>query len=201
MEGVGRVPLAAREAHPKGRVATEYGVCMKLAVGDVVVYANHGPGSVAARKTQTMAGGTREVVVVELDEGLTVTLPLELAEKLLRPLASEADLHVVQETLRGDSALSVDPWLSRRKEMLDKLTGGSPVQLAEIVSEGAQRERERRAKGAKPQASTSEREVFVKARRLLADEIALTRGIQPAAAEGWIEEQLTRPDLSPPTAS
>jgi RNA polymerase-interacting CarD/CdnL/TRCF family regulator len=174
---------------------------VKLAVGDLVVYANHGTGSVAARNTQTVLGETREVVVVELDEGLTVTLPLDLAQQLLRPLASEADLHVVQETLRGDCVLSVDPWLSRRKDVLDKLTGGSPVQLAEIVSEGAQRERERRAKGAKPQASSGEREVFVKARRLLADEIALTRGIQQAAAEGWIEEQLTRPDTSPPTVS
>jgi RNA polymerase-interacting CarD/CdnL/TRCF family regulator len=166
---------------------------VKLAVGDFVVYANHGTGSVSARETQTVLGGTREVVVVELDEGLTVTLPLELAQQLLRPLASEADLEIVQETLRGESVLSVDPWLSRRKHTLEKLTGGSPVQLAELVSEGAQRERERRAKGTKPQAPSGEREVFVKAWRLLSDEIALTRGIQPDAADGWIEEQLSRP--------
>ena len=166
---------------------------VKLAVGDLVVYANHGAGSVAAREKQTVLGETREVVVVELDEGLTVTLPLELAGQLLRPLASEADLRMVQETLRGENVLSVDPWLSRRKHTLEKLAGGSPVELAEIVSEGAQRDRERRAKGTKPQGSSGEREVFVKARRLLSDEIALTRGIQPDAADGWIEEQLTRP--------
>ena len=63
-------------------------MCVKLAVGDFVVYANHGTGSVAAREMQTVLDGTREVVVVELDEGLTVTLPLELAQQLLRPLAS-----------------------------------------------------------------------------------------------------------------
>ena len=82
-------------------------MCVKLAVGDLVVYANHETGSVSARETQTVLGGTREVVVVELDEGLTVTLPLELAQQLLRPLASEADLQMVQETLRGESVLSV----------------------------------------------------------------------------------------------
>jgi RNA polymerase-interacting CarD/CdnL/TRCF family regulator len=162
-------------------------------MGDLVVYANHGAGYVAARKTQTVLGRSCEVVVVELDDGLTVTLPLELAQQLLRPLASEAELRIVQETLRGDRILSVDPWLSRRKQTLDKLAGGSPLELAEIVSEGAQRDRERRTIGSKPLGSSGERDVFVKARRLLSDEIALTRGIQPDAADVWIEEQLARP--------
>jgi CarD family transcriptional regulator len=168
-------------------------VCVKLAVGDLVVYANHGAGSVAARKTQAVLGKSCEVVVVELDEGLTVTLPLELAQELLRPLASQDDLRLVQETLRGESVLSVDPWLSRRKQTMEKLAGGSPVELAEIVSEGAQRDRERRTKGSKPLGSSGERDVFVKARQLLSAEIALTRGIEPDAADIWIEEQLARP--------
>ena len=192
MEGIGRFPTWAGRVRGTGFTA-EYAVCVNLAVGDLVVYANHGAGSIAARKTQTVLGKTCEVVVVELDEGLTVTLPLELAQQLLRSLASEADLRRVQETLRGDSVLSVDPWLSRRKQTLEKLAGGSPVELAEIVSEGAQRDRERRTKGSKPLGSSGERDVFVKARRLLSDEIALTRGIQPDAADVWIEEQLARP--------
>jgi CarD family transcriptional regulator len=165
---------------------------VKLAVGDLVVYGNHGVGRVAARKEQTALGTTREVVVVELDESLTVTLPLELAREQLRPLASEADVRLVRETLRDDRVLSVDPWLSRRRGTLEKLTGGNPIQLAEIVSEGAQRERIRRAKGGKTQLSTGEREIFVKARRLLSGEIALALGIQPDAADGWIDEQLAR---------
>jgi RNA polymerase-interacting CarD/CdnL/TRCF family regulator len=174
-------------------VRAEYAAYVELAVGDLVVYSSHGAGSIAARKTQTVLGETGEVVVVELDDGLTVTLPLELAQQLLRPLASEAELRIVQEKLRGDSVLSTDPWLSRRKHILEKLAGGSPVELAEIVSEGAQRERERHAKGTGSSGSSGERDVFIKARRLLADEIALTRGIQPDAADAWIEERLARP--------
>jgi RNA polymerase-interacting CarD/CdnL/TRCF family regulator len=107
-------------------------------------------------------------------------------------LASEADMDRVQEALRVDRVLSGDPWLSRRRETLAKLTGGDPVQLAEIVGEGAQRERALRAKGNKPQLSSGEREIFVKAWKLLSDEIARARGIQEAAADGWIDEQLTR---------
>ena len=99
----------------------------------------------------------------------------------------------IRETLRDDRVLSVDPWLSRRRATMERLTGGDPVQLAEIVSEGAQRERMRVAKGSKPQLSPGEREIFAKARKLLTDEIALARGIQHAAADGWIEHQLSRP--------
>jgi CarD family transcriptional regulator, regulator of rRNA transcription len=167
-------------------------VRVKLAVGDLVVYGTHGIGRVAARKEQTVLEATREVVVLELADGLTVTLPLGLAREQLRPLATEADMHRVQEALRQDRVLNVDPWLSRRRETLAKLTSGDPVELAEIVGDGAQRERTSRAKGNKPQLSTGEREIFVRAWQLLSGEIALARGIQQAEADGWIDEQLTR---------
>ena len=166
---------------------------VELAVGDQVVYRNHGIGRVAAREERTALGSTREVVVVEFGDDLTVTLPLELASTQLRPLASAAEIRRVRDALRDDGELSVDPWLSRRRQALDKLTRGGPVELAEMVSEGAQRERSRRAKGSKPQLSSGELEIFTKARTLLSSEIALALGIQPAEADGWIDEQLTRP--------
>lgn len=165
---------------------------VKLAVGDEVVYGTHGIGRVAARKEQVVLGAAREVVVLELADGLTVTLPLGLAQEQLRPLATEADMDKVQEALRQDRPLSVDPWLSRRRETLAKLTGGDPVELAEIVGDGAQRERKPRAKGTKPQLSTGEKEIFVRAWKLLSGEIARARGIPEAEADGWIDEQLTR---------
>lgn len=165
---------------------------VKLRVGEVVVYGNHGIGRVTARKTQAVLGEKRDVVVVALENELSVTLPLDLAETQLRPLVGEEDLKRIREALREDGDLNAGPWLSRRRETLEKLTGGDPVQLAEIVNEGARRERLRLAKGSKPQLSAGEREIFTKARTLLSGEIALARGIQPAAADGWIDEQLAR---------
>jgi RNA polymerase-interacting CarD/CdnL/TRCF family regulator len=165
---------------------------VKLAVGDLVVYGNHGIGRVAARRKQQVQGKAQDVVVIELEE-LTVTLPLEQARTHLRPLATEAELRNVRAALREDSSLSPSNWLSRRGETLEKLTGGTPVELAQIVSEGAQRERQRLADGGKRELSASEREVFGKARRLLADEIARALDIQLAAAESWIDRHLARP--------
>jgi RNA polymerase-interacting CarD/CdnL/TRCF family regulator len=169
---------------------------MQLAVGDLVVYGNHGVGRVAVRRMQKVLGKSQEVVVLELED-LTVTLPLDLARTNLRALADDDELRHVGEALRVEGALSTRNWLSRRRETQEKLTGGTPVELAEIVSEGAQRERLRAAKGGKAQLSLSERQIFAKARKLLSDEIALALDIQPAAAEVWIDRYLARPDSGP----
>jgi len=164
---------------------------MTFAVGDLVVYGTHGIGRVVAREQRAVLGQSQEVVVVELEDGLTATLPLELAREQLRSSATEAEMREVRKALRGERVLSVDPWLSRRRQTLEKLSAGGPVQLAEIVSEGAQRERMRRAKN-NSALSAGEREIFVKAKRLLSGEVALALGLQPAAADGWIDEQLAR---------
>lgn len=166
---------------------------MKFAVGDAVVYGTHGIGRVISREKQGAAG---ELVVLELGEGLTVTLPLERAREQLRPVASKADLSRVQDTLREERSLSFDPWLSRRREMLEKLAAGTLAGLAEIVSEGAQRERIRVANGSAPRLPTAERDVIVKARELLSGEIALALSLQPTDADDWIEQQLSRSESS-----
>jgi len=171
---------------------TRYPFGVKFAVGDLVVYGTHGIGRITAREERLVSGAPREVIVIELEDGLTATLPVDRANEQLRALASEADLRRVRQALRDDRELSFDPWLSRRRATMEKLTGGDPVELAEIVSEGAQRERMRQAKGAKQQLSSGEREIFQKARRLLSGEIALARDIQQTTADGWIDEQLMR---------
>lgn len=165
---------------------------MRLAVGEAVVYGTHGIGRIVARDERVVLGEKQEVVVVALDDGLTVTLPLAAALAHMRSPASEAEMRRVRKTLRGERALSLDPWLSRRREALEKLTGGDLVQIAEIVREGAQRERIKREKGGGSQLSSGEREIFVKARKLLSGEVALALGLQPTAADGWIEEQLLK---------
>ena len=166
---------------------------VKLAVGDLVVYGNHGAGFIAARREQTILGTQQEVIVIQLEDDLTVTLPLDLAREQLRPPAGKSDIDRVRRALREDRELGSDPWLARRTASLEKLTSGNPVQLAELVSEGAQRERFRRARGNKQQLSPGEREIFTKARRLLSREVAVALGMESSAADGWIEEHVARP--------
>ena len=105
----------------------------------------------------------------------SVTLPVDRARELLRPLLSEADLRRVQETLREDHTLSEDVWLKRRKDTQVKLAGGEPLGLAEVVRDGALRERRLIAKRNGSQLSPSERDLYMRARRLLSGERTLAQ--------------------------
>jgi CarD family transcriptional regulator len=156
------------------------------------VYSSYGVGRVAARERRLVLGAEQEIVVLEFADGLVVSLPIERARERLRVLASEADIRQVRETLRQDPAVSDGPWLSRRREARAKLTGGDPLGLAEIVRDGASRERSLTLKGTKTQLPLGERDVVVKARQLLSTEIAQARGLAAAQADEWIDDQLTR---------
>lgn len=137
-----------------------------------------------------MLGVEQEVVVLELAEGLSVTLPLERARSSLRPLVTEAGLRRVRETLREECALSDEIWAKRLKQVQEKLRSGDPEELAEIVRDGVRRDQGQTASGAKTKLSSSERALFVKARALLSGEIGLARGLDEVQANAWIDEQL-----------
>jgi CarD family transcriptional regulator len=158
----------------------------EISVGDLVVYGGHGAGRIVAREARGKGTARIEVVVLELAGTLTVTLPLTLAQETLRPLANERELTSVQKTLRRAPPASELVWLKRHKLTRAKLATGEPIGLAEVISDGAQRNH-----GATAGLSVSERELYMKARRLLADEIGLARGIQASQAEDWIADQLS----------
>ncbi len=73
---------------------------MDLRVGGVVAYPPHGVGRITAREKRVVLGVEEEVIIVELGNELSVTLPLSRAQEQLRAPASEADLKKVQKALR-----------------------------------------------------------------------------------------------------
>lgn len=156
------------------------------------MYAAYGLGRVAARQRAVVQGVEQDMVVLEFEDGLTVSLPLERALESLRAAATEAEIGRVQKTLRQQGAVSSEPWLSRQRAAKAKLILGEPLGLAEIVRDGAARERSLAEKGTRAQLSPGERDLFVKARRLLSSEIAHVRGVGATEAEDWIDSQLSR---------
>jgi RNA polymerase-interacting CarD/CdnL/TRCF family regulator len=158
---------------------------VEFAVGQVVVYGGHGSGRVVARETRAATPVPQEVVVVELAATLTVTLPIALAQEQLRAVVNETELANVQTTLRAAPPASEPLWIRRQKATRAKLASGQAICLAEVISDGAHRQR-----GEAKRWSVNERELYLRARRLLADEIGHARGIDPAQAEDWITDQL-----------
>ena len=160
-----------------------------LAVGGVVVYGAHGVGRVA--EVRPAAEGAEPIVVLEFEEGLRVTLPLERARLAVRPVASEAELQVVQRTLRGEGQVAdQESWAKRFRSTQLKVSAGELVGVAEVVRDGIQREREHGARAGSALAP-GQRTLYLKARRLLASEIAAARGIDPADADDWINAQVS----------
>jgi CarD family transcriptional regulator len=163
---------------------------VELKVGTVVAYPPHGIGTIAAREKKIVLGVEEEVVLIELANDLSVTLPVSRAEEMLRPPATEADLKKVQKTLRQEGVVSDEIWSKRLAQAQEKLRSGDPLDLAEIVRDGVKREQGRTANGTPIKLSTSERALHLKARELLSGEIGLARGVDRAEAEAWIDEQL-----------
>jgi RNA polymerase-interacting CarD/CdnL/TRCF family regulator len=152
------------------------------------VYGSHGIGRIESAHA---AEGTQPArVILVLESGLKVTLPLARAREALRCLSGEPELEDVRLTLRADVATSVEPWSRRHRVAQQKLTVGEISGLAEIVRDGLQRERRlttaSNSRSGKPVAN----ELFRQARKLLTAEIAACRGIEPEAADAWILQQV-----------
>ena len=136
-----------------------------------------------------MLGVEEEVVVIELGNELSVNSPC-------RAQPSCCDRRRPRPTSSGcrrpfaKTASSATRSSKRLQHAQEKLRSGDPIDLAEIVRDGVKREQGRTATGTPIKLSTSERALHLKARELLAGEIEVARGIDRAAAEAWIDQQL-----------
>jgi RNA polymerase-interacting CarD/CdnL/TRCF family regulator len=162
---------------------------LRLAVGDLVVYASHGIGRVESREQHR---GSGEMLVLVFENGLKVTLPLDRAQNTLRSLSGEPELEEVQRTLGSDSPPAPEHWSRRHRNSQAKLVGGTVSGLAEIVRDGAHRECERVKGGTAP----IRNQLYRKARKLLVAEVAAARGIEPDAADAWIVQQINGDPLT-----
>jgi CarD family transcriptional regulator, regulator of rRNA transcription len=171
---------------PGDAAANDARTALRLAVGDRVVYASHGIGRVESRERHHSDG---EMVVLVFENGLKVTLPLDRAQNALRSLSGEPELEAVQLTLGGDSpSTTLEHWSRRHRNAQAKFASGSVSGLAEIVRDGAHRERARVKAGVAP----IRNQLYRQARKLLVAEVAAARGIEPDAADAWIGEQISR---------
>ena len=162
---------------------------LRLAVGDLVVYASHGIGRVDSRERH---GDSGEILVLVFESGLRVTLPLDRARNALRSLSGERELEEVRRTLGSDAPPAPEHWSRRHRNSQAKLVGGTVGGLAEIVRDGAHRERERVKGGTAP----IRNQLYRAARKLLVAEVAAARGIEPDAADAWIVDQIDGDPLS-----
>jgi RNA polymerase-interacting CarD/CdnL/TRCF family regulator len=161
-----------------------------LEIGDLVVHGRLGIGRVARKDSSTHPGSAAETIVIEFDEGLSVTLPVEEARTRLRPPAGGAEIASVERVLRAVDEGEDLPWRTRTQAAEEKLAKGEPTDLAEIVHDAARREQRPGSRDRGGPLSGLQRRLYVRARQLLAAEVGAFHGTDTTAADSWITEQL-----------
>ncbi|MGI8858944.1 MAG: CarD family transcriptional regulator [Rubrobacteraceae bacterium] len=151
--------------------------------GDFVVYPNHGAGCVSGVEEKTILGEERRYYVVYIpDAELTLSIPAD-GESGLRACADEDSVEAALSVLKGEATEMPQNWNHRLKFNQAKIRDGEISQVAEVV-------RNLSSYGGEHNLSTGERNMLMKARRVLISEIALVRGIEVREAEKHVEEVL-----------
>jgi CarD family transcriptional regulator len=151
-------------------------------VGDKVVYPHHGAGSIVKKEVREVLGEKREYLTIKIDHNdMTVNVPTENADKVgLRRVIGEKEVEVVLKALTGGSTEMPKNWNRRFKHNRDKMKTGDILELAEVVRNLSLRDHE---KGL----STGEKQMFVKAKKILASELRYAKRMDEEEAAEWLD--------------
>jgi CarD family transcriptional regulator len=151
-------------------------------VGDKVVYPHHGAGTVIKKESREVLGQKRDYLTIKiLHNDMTVNVPCENAEKVgLRRVIDEEMVNVVVKALTGNGTQMPKNWNRRFKHNRDKMKTGDILELAEVVRNLSLRDHE---KGL----STGEKQMFVKAKKILASELMYAKAMDEEEAAEWLD--------------
>jgi len=155
-------------------------------VGDKVVYPHHGAGTVVKKEQREVLGQKREYLTIQiLHNDMTVNVPCENAEKVgLRKVIDERTVEKVLKALTGTGTVMPKNWNRRFKHNRDKMKTGDIFELAEVVRNLSLRDHE---KGLSP----GEKQMFVKAKKILASELMYAKQMDEDEAAVWLDEVLS----------
>src|ERR671922_2431742 len=154
-------------------------------VGDHVVYPHHGAGKVLKKEVKEVLGEKREYLTIKiLHNDMTVMVPSENAGKAgLRRVIDEETVKKVLAVLTADCSEMPKNWNRRFKHNRDKIKTGDIYELAEVVRNLALRESE---KGL----STGEKQMFTRAKKILASELMYALDKDEEEAEEHLDNLL-----------
>jgi CarD family transcriptional regulator len=165
-------------------------------VGDKVVYPHHGAGTVVKKESREVLGEKREYLTIQiLHNDMTVNVPSENVEKVgLRKVIDEKTVEKVLHSLTGDGTQMPKNWNRRFKHNRDKMKTGDIFELAEVVRNLSLRDHE---KGL----STGEKQMFVKAKKILVSELMYAKGMDEEETALWLDDVLAETDTETPSGS
>ena len=155
-------------------------------VGDNVVYPHHGAGQVLNKENRKMFGEEKEYLTIKiLHNDMTVMVPCENAGIAgLRRVIDEPTVKKVLGVLDDDVSEMPKNWNRRFKHNRDKIKTGDIFELAEVVRNLGLREHE---KGL----STGEKQMFTRAKKVLASELMYALDKNEDEAEEHLDKLLS----------
>jgi len=158
---------------------------IEFEVGDNVVYPHHGAGKVLRKELKDVLGDVREYLTIKiLHNDMTVMVPTENAALAgLRRVIDEETVQKVLGVLRDDCSDMPKNWNRRFKHNRDKIKTGDIYELTEVVRNLAVREHE---KGL----STGEKQMYTRAKKILASELMYALELGEDEAEAHLDELL-----------
>ena len=150
-----------------------------------MVYPHHGAGKVLKKEEKEMFGERREYLTIKiLHNDMTVMVPTENAALAgLRRVIDEETVKKVLNVLQDEVSEMPKNWNRRFKHNRDKIKTGDIYELAEVVRNLALRESE---KGL----STGEKQMFTRAKKILASELMYALDKDEDEAESYLDELL-----------
>jgi CarD family transcriptional regulator len=164
--------------------------------GDKVVYPHHGAGVVLKKETKELMGVAREYLTIQiLHNDLTVMVPCENAARAgLRRVIDEDEIKKVIAVLTDEVSEMPKNWNRRFKYNREKIKTGDVFELAEVVRNLAIREWE---KGL----STGEKQMYTRAKKILASEFMYALDKDEDGAEVYLDELLEERFAARPSSS
>ncbi len=106
----------------------------KYGVGDKVVHPQHGAATIAKKVKQEFAGEKRDYFVLDIaTEQLTVMVPVDNIEEVIRPVISKNKAREVLAVLKEEPQEAGSNWSRWYKVLNEKMTSGDIFQVAEVV--------------------------------------------------------------------
>jgi CarD family transcriptional regulator len=123
-------PIAAAESAPAKKPKS----VSKYAVGDKVVHPQHGAATIARRLKQEFGGEKRDYYVLDIaTEQLTVMVPVDKIDEVIRPIISKTEARRVLNVLKDEPQEAGANWSRWYKVLNEKMTSGDIFQVAEVV--------------------------------------------------------------------
>ena len=161
---------------------------LKYAVGDKVVHPQHGAATIQKKVKQEFDGKKMDYFILDIaTEQLTVMVPVDRVEDLIRPVISKARSREVLKSLKGEPEEAGANWSRWYKVLNEKMTSGDIFQVAEVVRDLSFSQQ---TKGISP----ALKRMLSKARLTLSSELAFSLEVDEEEAIRKLDRALPRVD-------